>query len=153
MFEFAKNPTTRVLAFGTAGALALSACSAGSSVTERPLVTSVAPNPIPSPGHPETTCKPDAPTRWERTPVNINSPRIAAQLGVSLVSVAVNGRYGSATCEQPVSEDAISSNTPPVVSVSGEGTPCLVIGTQEQPVAGAETAKVLAVCASEAPTA
>lgn len=148
MFEFVKNNRRPLAAMAAAGALALasSGCSGqpGSAPIPSHSVTQTEP-PVPTI---ETVCQPDYPDGWVNTPSNVNVEDVASQLHVPLEAITQGGRFGSAICKKQLSMDRIGSETPPVVSVTNEGSPCLVIGTQGQPVPGKFTSKILAICAN-----
>lgn len=82
---------------------------------------------------------------WAAAPTNLNAERIASVLGVSVDKIKY-GSMGSATCNVAVSEDAMQTDHPPIVKVNGLAARCLVMGTKDQPQAGAKTKDIMAVC-------
>lgn len=123
----------RIVNIGTTMALAVSALSGCSSSSE------AAKTALPS-------CSAPQPNTWVALPRNMNAPHIAESLSVDASALARYGKFGSAVCQQELADDDIGSNKPPIVSVTGIGSPCLVIGTKNQPSAGGHTKEVLAVC-------
>lgn len=123
----------RIFKITTAAAFAISALSACSSSNE------AVKSDLPS-------CSAPEPSTWEALPSNMNALHIAERMGVDANMLARYGRFGSAVCQQELADDDIGSNKPPIVSVTGIGSPCLVIGTKNQPSAGGHTKEVLAVC-------
>ena len=123
----------RILKFGTAAALAVSTLTGCTSSSE------AAKTALPS-------CSAPQPNTWVALPPNMNAPHIAESLSVDASALARYGKFGSAVCQQELADDEIGSNKPPIVSVTGIGSPCLVIGTKNQPNAGGHTKEVLAVC-------
>jgi hypothetical protein len=133
----------------------LAGCSSTSGTSDTNEAT-VSRSPVTQPRI-ETVCHPELSKKqstWEVTPTNFDVERIAVRLGVPYNDIAQGGRYGRAICDKPLDVDRIgSSNGAPIVTVPGEGQPCLVIGTRDRPVHGAVTAHVIAICAnSPSPT-
>jgi hypothetical protein len=103
-------------------------------------------NPQPTPVI-ETVCKADRPEKWGSIPEYLNIERLAGRLAVPFDNIVQNGKFGPAICEIPLSTDRISSIEAPIVEVSNMGSPCVVMGTQERPVPGTVTQRILAACA------
>ncbi len=97
----------------------------------------------------ETRCK--TTDKWVAVPSNVNTEQLATALGVSPDAMR-SGSFGPATCTDAVSEDAISTNQPPIVSVDGQTGPCAIIGMMSAPKPGAMVKQVLAVCPGQSNT-
>lgn len=144
----------RSVTFGAIGIAALSGCSSTSN-NKTTLTTSVTasastPNSTPtaSPGTVETKCTAESPDKWQGFPANFDPNRVAQRLGVPAVEVVTKGRFGGAVCDQSVQLARIGTPDSPVVSVDGIGSPCVVIGTKEDPRTVTQTPNILAICIS-----
>lgn len=150
-----QRPLAPVLA-GAVGILILSGCSKGSGENQSspttqspPAATSTsAPR---TPAAIEQKCQPVEPDKWQGFPRNFDPNVVASRLGVSAVSLVTAGRFGAATCPEPVTVARIGTPDSPVVGVQDEGFPCVVIGTAEDPRTITETPNILAVCAPNGP--
>lgn len=88
-------------------------------------------------------CTTDEP--WSGVPDYLKASLFAQPLGVSESSIK-NGLLGLADCDKPIKMNTIGSLTePPIISVKGRGSNCLVVGTQENP-RNLTTTKIMAVC-------
>jgi hypothetical protein len=144
--KVARRIVSRAIVTGL-GIACLSGCaSAEKEPSNDPPVTAVTPN-RQQPSI-EVICSPDTPDRWSVTPSNVSSEKIASILRVRINDIAQGGRFGPATCEQPVSVDRIGSDEPPIVAVTGEGQPCAVIDTQQELPPNTTTTEVVAICAN-----
>jgi hypothetical protein len=134
------------------GASALTACS--SSHSEPIANTTPSSVSAPTTNHPviEATCTPYDPPTWGPVPENLfDRKRMAAYLGVAVDAVVDRGRYGSATCDKSFTIERISSTSPPVVSVPGEGSPCMALGVSTStgsPVPSTSMNELLLGCAN-----
>jgi hypothetical protein len=143
--EIVKHKASRVLLVGSLGLASLVGCTSGGS-SPAPASTPATQPPI------EAICTPDHPERWSPIPPNLNIEEFARKLVVPLNDIAQGGRFGGATCDKPVAIDRVSTPHGPVVAVTGEGQPCLVIGTQAPPAPHTMITKVLAICATGSST-
>lgn len=92
------------------------------------------------------SCLATQPKTWEPIALNINTTRVAERLDVDATKLAQFGLVGMAVCKKALSVDDIHSTAPPIIEVSGIGSPCLVIGTPDEHRPGTQTAEILAVC-------
>lgn len=102
-----------------------------------------------SESYPNPICEATQPENWGATPSNFVAEPIAKHLDVSVEAIR-GGRFGIATCDDPVIANRITKY---VVSVPGQGKLCQVLGILppdgKPPHAGTEYHDVFAVCAAE----
>lgn len=142
-YDIARRPRARKLLGAFAGVLLLASCSSGKG--EATNTNTV--NPAINVHNVSQTCKAVPGESWGAIPSNANVEALASELGVALNAIAQGGRFGSATCPEDISVDSIGSGSAPLVAVTGEGTPCAVVGTKEAPTPGALAKDILAICA------
>jgi hypothetical protein len=125
----------------TLGAASLSACAAFSDSPDRN--SSSTPAPV-------ANCLPLGQHGWTRLPAILKPTDFASQLKVPKEDFSQRGRYGRASCDHPILVDNIRKGHLPVVSVFGEGNPCIVIRPIQKQGLGTTTRGIFAACANQA---